>query len=531
MTIFADKIQHELSCHHCHGTQGSIDRDCRRCFFNQTPALHDRFFNEAVKPYIWFAAVSLFLSYVIGLLFTLRTHAAVIWNTELDEKKIEKMEQAAIQVASHPESRHGNAPADPRSHMVRQATTGTINSAIGTLPRENIRESQLYKRILGQSLKQAGLSSTGYESPSADKGNSTGASPVTPHLVPPKVDDEDEDRYGQHSVRIRGLSKEDSTALVRQVAEMAATAATVAARDATRAPRKASQMATTSGSVRHHHKEPGTGSMNSSYDRSVAHQLVIPGGDHEHSHAAAAGAAGEAAGGATGGHDAPNWSRTKSAIILLTATVAYAMVAEILVDTVDSVLEHVDIDEKFLGITLFALVPNTTEFLNAISFAMNGNIALSMEIGSAYALQVMLLQVPALVLYSLIHSQSLDPSDLINHTFTLIFPQWDMVTVILGVFLMGWVVGEGKSNYFKGSILILAYLVIVLGFWFSGYGSTEVSLFFSFPFSSSPPVDLCLMYMTNTMQLMGVNRFDTLALGGQYESFKTIGRSRSGEAY
>lgn len=207
------------------------------------------------------------------------------------------------------------------------------------------------------------------------------------------------------------------------------------------------------------------------------------------------------------------------------------MVAEILVDTVDSVLEHVDIDEKFLGITLFALVPNTTEFLNAISFAMNGNIALSMEIGSAYALQVMLLQVPALVLYSLIHSQSLDPSDLINHTFTLIFPQWDMVTVILGVFLMGWVVGEGKSNYFKGSILILAYLVIVLGFWFSGYGSTEVSLFFSFPFSSSPPVDLCLMYMTNTMQLMGVNRFDTLALGGQYESFKTIGRSRSGEAY
>jgi len=30
---------------------------------------------------------------------------------------------------------------------------------------------------------------------------------------------------------------------------------------------------------------------------------------------------------------------------------------------------------------------------------------------------------------------------------------------------------------------------------------------------------------------MGVNRFDTLALEGQYESFKTIGRGRSGEAY
>ena len=50
--------------------------------------------------------------------------------------------------------------------------------------------------------------------------------------------------------------------------------------------------------------------------------------------------------------------------------------AEILVDVVDVILEGSGIDEKFLGVTLFALVPNTTEFMNAISFAMNGNIAL-----------------------------------------------------------------------------------------------------------------------------------------------------------
>jgi Ca2+:H+ antiporter len=49
---------------------------------------------------------------------------------------------------------------------------------------------------------------------------------------------------------------------------------------------------------------------------------------------------------------------------------------------------------------------------------MNGNIALSMEIGSAYVLQVCLLQLPALVLYSAINSRFLDPTDLINHTFS-----------------------------------------------------------------------------------------------------------------
>jgi len=53
---------------------------------------------------------------------------------------------------------------------------------------------------------------------------------------------------------------------------------------------------------------------------------------------------------------------------------------EILVDTVDVVLGSISIDEKFLGFTLFALVPNTTEFLNAISFALNGNIALRYNI-------------------------------------------------------------------------------------------------------------------------------------------------------
>ena len=98
---------------------------------------------------------------------------------------------------------------------------------------------------------------------------------------------------------------------------------------------------------------------------------------------------------APGGHDAPSWSRTTSASVLLACTFLYALIAgkaachlnvnfidfrtfslELLVEVVDVVLQDSGIDEKFLGITVFALVPNTTEFMNAISFALNGNIAL-----------------------------------------------------------------------------------------------------------------------------------------------------------
>lgn len=40
-----------------------------------------------------------------------------------------------------------------------------------------------------------------------------------------------------------------------------------------------------------------------------------------------------------------------------------------------------------------------------------------MEIGSAYALQVCLLQIPALVLFSAVYSRLIEPSELLAHTF------------------------------------------------------------------------------------------------------------------
>jgi Ca2+:H+ antiporter len=150
----------------------------------------------------------------------------------------------------------------------------------------------------------------------------------------------------------------------------------------------------------------------------------------------------------------------------------YAGIAELLVDVVDVILEGSGIDEKFLGVTLFALVPNTTEFMNAISFALNGNIALSMEIGSAYALQVCLLQIPAMVAFSAFYAP--ERMGEVATTFTLIFPRWDVVVIILSMFLMTYTYIEAKSNYHRGSILILSYLVLTAGFFFAPADDMEI---------------------------------------------------------
>lgn len=164
------------------------------------------------------------------------------------------------------------------------------------------------------------------------------------------------------------------------------------------------------------------------------------------------------------GHDSPNWSKSKSFIILFGCTLLYSIIAEILVDTVDEVMKDHPMDEKFLGLTLFALVPNITEFMNAISFALYGNIVLSMEIGSAYALQVCLLQIPAMVAFSVWYNYGKE--ELAQFTFSLVFPRWDVISVIFSVFLLTYTYQEGKANYFKGSILILSYVVLVAGFYF-----------------------------------------------------------------
>ena len=338
---------HELNCLSCSETDtNSPSAECRKCYFSQEPAVNDRFFVTAVRPYTWFAAVLLFMSYIIGLWFTLRTHAAVIWASEADEKKATG--PAGSQVGGSAQGSHPNVSGSGYSdHRAPNGSAAPGPPAQGSLTRQNtaasaeirgrasVRDSQLYKRILGQSLRQAGLVSRSTDSSRAGSVSSPGA----PYMVPPRSGGGD--GHGQSSqVRIPGLSAEENENLVREVAEMAATAATVAARDAARAPRKTSLSAYIS--AQSQKAGPHRSGVSADFNEDLVTAEALSHG---------------------GGHDAPNWSRTKSSIILLGATILYAVIAEILVNTVDVVLESVDIEEKFLGITLFALVPNTTEFL------------------------------------------------------------------------------------------------------------------------------------------------------------------------
>ncbi|KAF8635987.1 hypothetical protein AX15_000150 [Amanita polypyramis BW_CC] len=385
----------QLVCTGC--PSNTIPKDapwvCKHCYYKHPDPVGDPFYQSTVKDLMYLCAIILIFSYLVGLWFSLRTHASQIWqNPQL-------LQQSELP-RNFPYQKPSNVLQQPRGNSLNRKPSAGAN--IGSAD---------YSRSPPNS--QVGMTRTLPPSPSATRRVSQ-APAMSPIMN--SVD---------QAVKQTGLQTlQLGSTLTAEELERVVAAATVSA-------------------LRH---QEAHGHINA---RPRSTSAMPDGGDHVAIH----------------GHAAPSWSRTTSASVLVACTVLYAVIAELLVDVVDVILKGSGIDEKFLGVTLFALVPNTTEFMNAMSFALNGNIALSMEIGSAYALQVCLLQIPAMVAFSAWY----DPEHMgeVARTFTLIFPKWDVIALILSMFLMTYTYIEAKSNYHRGSILILSYVVLVAGFYYA----------------------------------------------------------------
>ncbi|KAI8986075.1 hypothetical protein BD414DRAFT_48600 [Trametes punicea] len=413
----------ELVCDGCPSQGGSSLKKpwvCQHCYYKHPDPVDDPFYQSTVKSLMYFCAVILLLSYLIGLWFSLRTHASQIWQNP--QQLLHSMEM--------------NAPAGGhnRISIYQRFLPGHAKGSLHRKPSNITTQTESTTPSRSETPVPRVV-----EHPPSD----TTPTPSTVHAsVPPPLSQPPLQRRISYAnppvVNAQGFSPILETvdhAIKDSGIQPLQLPGSMSPDDFTRAV----AVATVSALRHQQHQARSPARVRSGVEMDT--------------------------GGAHGGHDAPSWSRTTSASVLLACTALYAIIAEVLVDVVDVVLEGSGIEEKFLGVTLFALVPNTTEFMNAMSFAMNGNIALSMEIGSAYALQVCLLQIPAMVAFSAWYAPEKMGS--VAETFTLIFPRWDVVAIILSVFLMTYTYIEAKSNYHRGSILVLSYLVLISGFYFA----------------------------------------------------------------
>ncbi len=152
----------------------------------------------------------------------------------------------------------------------------------------------------------------------------------------------------------------------------------------------------------------------------------------------------------------PTWSRRLALGVLLGATVAIALLSEILVGAVEPVVENLGVSEFFLGIILIPLVGNVAEHVVAVQVAIKNKMNLSLAISIGSSLQVALFVTPVLVFVSL----------LMGNPLQLTFDQFEIVAMIGASLIAALIALDGESNWLEGAQLLGVYAIIALAFFF-----------------------------------------------------------------
>jgi len=150
------------------------------------------------------------------------------------------------------------------------------------------------------------------------------------------------------------------------------------------------------------------------------------------------------------------WGTSKAGGILVAATLLIAWLSEILVGAVEPVIEAVGVTEFFLGIIVIPLVGNVAEHLVGVQMAVKNRMELSLAISVGSSLQIALFVAPALVFISL----------LMGHPLTLVFNQFELISLVAAVLIAALVSLDGESNWLEGAQLLVVYIIIGLAFFY-----------------------------------------------------------------
>jgi len=143
-------------------------------------------------------------------------------------------------------------------------------------------------------------------------------------------------------------------------------------------------------------------------------------------------------------------------IILIFATVLIAIVAEILTGTIQDVTVIWGISQTFVGMILLPIAGNAAEHYTSVVMAIKNKMTLSLGVALGSSIQIAIFVIPLLVLISW---GLIEPMD-------LVFLQFETIALILSVFIVIGVTSDGASNWLEGVMLMAAYLILAVGFFF-----------------------------------------------------------------
>jgi Ca2+:H+ antiporter len=157
------------------------------------------------------------------------------------------------------------------------------------------------------------------------------------------------------------------------------------------------------------------------------------------------------------------WSIRKSVLALLVASVLVALVAELLVGSVESVASSMRWNEIFVGVILLAIFGNAAEHSTSLMLAYRNDMDTAMAITYQSSLQIALFVTPFMVLLS---SVMVWAGVQQTHRLDLIFSPMEVSAVLLTVAIITVIGLNGETNWFEGAMLMAVYAILGITFFY-----------------------------------------------------------------
>jgi len=152
------------------------------------------------------------------------------------------------------------------------------------------------------------------------------------------------------------------------------------------------------------------------------------------------------------------WSLPLALVTLGVATVATAVISEILVHSLEAFAEAANLSEFFIAVVIVAIVGNAAEHGGAVVIARRGKMKLATEIAVSSSAQVGLLVIPAVALVSFAS----------EHPLALAFRPIELIAMGGAAAFVAFVIRDGRSRRWEGLLLIGVYGALVV--WFLAAG-------------------------------------------------------------
>ncbi|HEY9603053.1 MAG TPA: calcium/proton exchanger [Allocoleopsis sp.] len=142
--------------------------------------------------------------------------------------------------------------------------------------------------------------------------------------------------------------------------------------------------------------------------------------------------------------------------VLLIVTLAVALESELLVDSLEEATSQLGLSALFTGVILLPVIGNAAEHATAVTVAMKDKMDLSLSVAVGSSMQIALFVAPVLVLAGWVLGQPMD----------LNFNSFELVAVAVSVLIANSISSDGKSNWLEGTLLLAAYVLLGLAFYF-----------------------------------------------------------------